>query len=211
MVSVNCFAFFSKDDPRRCHRSHVGLAFDLQSLYANLDCKNAFSLRWLLLMKANTRSDQLFSVCLCLLGHSPTLDFENDVSWPNTDFFRRVFGLCHDLSRASTGHTQNPKNMKDSSLCVWSGRLHRSAPFCSFQGNLVRVRKKRKPSPCLRWSFLSKNLVRRGLAGVPCGRPTSPATQPATGHTARQRPHSSPTATQLGKGIQLANLLEHSL
>ena len=43
MVSVNCFAFFSKDDPRRCRRSHVGLAFDLESLSVDLDCKSAFS------------------------------------------------------------------------------------------------------------------------------------------------------------------------
>src|ERR1700722_3652942 len=134
MVSVNCFAFFSKDDPRRCHRSHVGLAFDLESLYVDLDCKSAFS-----------HSDHLFSVCPCLLDHRPALNFENDVSWPHPDLFRRAFGFCHcpcacDLclcSCASSGHTQNLKNMKDFSLSDWFDRLHRSAPLGSFQENLV--------------------------------------------------------------------------
>jgi hypothetical protein len=62
MVSVNYFAFFSKDDRRSCHRSHVGLAFDLESLYVDLDCKSAFS-----------HSDHL---CLCSCassGHTQNL------------------------------------------------------------------------------------------------------------------------------------------
>src|SRR4051812_47201066 len=104
MVNVNCFAFFSKDGPRRCHRSHVGLAFDLESLYVDLDCKSAFSLTWLLLVKTKTHGDHLFSVCLYLLDHSPALDLENDVSWPHTDLCRRAFGLCHRLSCASSSH-----------------------------------------------------------------------------------------------------------
>jgi hypothetical protein len=53
MASVNFFASFLKDDPRSCHRSHVGPAIDLESRRVDLDCKSAFSHR-----------DHLFSVCL---------------------------------------------------------------------------------------------------------------------------------------------------
>ena len=110
MVNVNCLAFFSKDGPRRCHRTHVGLAFDPKSLYVDLDCKSALS-----------HSDHLFSICPCLLDHSPTLDFESDVSWPHPNLFR------------SSSHTQNLKNMKDISLSDWFDRIHRSAPLGSCQ------------------------------------------------------------------------------
>ena len=103
MVNVNCFAFFSKDGPRRCHRSHVGLAFDLESLYVDLDCKSAFS-----------HSDHLFSIFLYLLDHSPSLDFESDISWPYPNLFHRAFELCH--CPCASGRSRNLKNMKDLSL-----------------------------------------------------------------------------------------------
>jgi hypothetical protein len=107
MVNVNCLAFFSKDGPRRCHRSHVGLAFDL-------DCKSAFP-----------HSDHLFSMCPSLLDRSP-----------NADLLRRVLEICH-CPCACSSHIQNMKDMKDLSLSNWFDRIHRCAPSGSFQENLV--------------------------------------------------------------------------